>query len=373
MSEPSHGQDLTKLLPNASASISLERKTVAGKFKMEMRTLVDDTLAPSAGHFIRCIKVREQRSDSGAERVLMRLCSRPVFVPPLEQPNNVAQRFKLDDAASMELTLSQLDSCGVLEAAQARPPPECGTLPSAFALMASGLMPETAQISAAGFPNRVDYHTFVHAYAFTEPLFTRHLRQRFVVHAVSCDAAAKQRRLDNLAVRFPTCTKEQVSAALDAQKGHAGRATKQLKQLALKQARLPGSNPRYIVMHMGCWLRRAARRAANGALQLTCRAVEPCMLGELARRRGGPAWHAAETPEWCQTDKRRQAYEQRPLGQRAVWRRQRRDQGEGAAHADRRVWPCAHTEGSHERGVISTCAPRSPAHRAWRRGERHLR
>jgi myosin heavy subunit len=56
---------------------------------MDVRALVDDVLAPSNGHFIRCIK-----------------------------PNGVAQRFKLDDTASMELTLSQLSSCGVLEAAQ---------------------------------------------------------------------------------------------------------------------------------------------------------------------------------------------------------------------------------------------------------------
>ena len=72
-----------------------------------MRRLVDDTLAPSAGHFIRCIK-----------------------------PNHEQHRFKLDDSASIALTLSQLNCCGVLE---------------------------SAQISAAGFPNRLDYFAFLNS------------------------------------------------------------------------------------------------------------------------------------------------------------------------------------------------------------------
>ena len=169
--------DLTKLLPRTSGAHDngLERKTVAGKFKTEMRRLVDDTLAASAGHFIRCIK-----------------------------PNHEQQRFKLNSPSAIEHTLQQLNCCGVLEA---------------------------AQISAAGFPNRLEYHAFLHSYSFHEarPLFIRHGRQRFTnAREVGGDAPTRARRVHNLAARFPARTEADIDAALSKHRGHAGRAAKSL-------------------------------------------------------------------------------------------------------------------------------------------------
>ena len=168
--------DLAQLVAHTASrrdASGVEKKTVAGKFKIEMRKLVDEILSPSSGHFIRCIK-----------------------------PNHEQQRFKLNDAVSIELTLGQLNCCGVLEA---------------------------AQISAAGFPNRVDFYAFLHSYAFVQPVFKRHSRRRFpAAPKVPLDTETLERRKGNLCSRFPHASKVEVSKLLEQHNGHAGRASKVL-------------------------------------------------------------------------------------------------------------------------------------------------
>jgi len=183
--------DLAKLVTKHAAtagkhatSAGVERKTVAGKFKTEMRKLVDETLAPSAGHFIRCIK-----------------------------PNHEGVRFKLDDASSMSLTLTQLNTCGVLEA---------------------------AQISAAGLPNRLDYFAVLNQFGFNTTKFRKHSRRRFTkAPTVAKDAATLARRQKNLLARFPHANAAEVAKLLETHRGHAGRAS---KQLAIAASRLDGSS-----------------------------------------------------------------------------------------------------------------------------------
>ena len=85
---------------------------------------------------------------------------------------------------SIKLTLSQLSCCGVLEA---------------------------AQISAGGFPNRLDYTAFLHSYAFTRPLFRRHSRQRFPTNQRKPPSpSVLAMRATNLRNRFPHAHADEV-------------------------------------------------------------------------------------------------------------------------------------------------------------------
>lgn len=83
-------------------------------------------------------------------------------------------------------------------------------------------------VPCAGFPNRLDYHSFLQTYTFTRPYFTRHARQHFVHRKVGGDAAALERRKQTLRAALLECTEAQIVAALESTGGHAGRAAKQL-------------------------------------------------------------------------------------------------------------------------------------------------